>query len=256
MVMNERTYKIAHRSSVVSDLKDPEDIATALADLYVTVSEDYNNHRFAKVRKTFTPDEIDIKNKHESALTLLMGLNSDSSEIIEQWPNQYDRTRMREIYSQDRRGRTLPKSPLNELNTKLSNVKRIVEYMKELYPLVIRRTFFYQDHKLFIDLLTPITFRAYTDVDIVLTILFKNPFRTWKHLELERQLLKKRPIPKSSDSYRSIAKPLKNAVDEINSRISENYNEYKGQKIITQVGGFVSVNTNLFHVVDRLNRKT
>ncbi|MFZ2835814.1 MAG: hypothetical protein WAZ21_00640 [Candidatus Saccharimonadales bacterium] len=254
--MNERTYKIAYRSTVVSQLQDPEDIATALADIYLTAVEDYDNYKFSKVKKTFSPEEVDIKDKHDSALTLLMGLTSDSSEIIEQWPNQNDRNRMHEIYDQERRGRILPSSPLNELNTKLSNIKKIVEYMKELYPLVIRRTFFYQDHKLFIDMLKPIPFRPYSDNDIVLTILFKRPFRVWKHIELQRLLIKKRPILKSNNSYRSISKPLKNAIEEINSRVGENYNEYKDQKIIIQAGGFVSVNTNLFHIVDRLNRKT
>jgi hypothetical protein len=256
MVMNERTYRIAHRSPVVSQLQDPEDIATALADLYLTVSEDYENYKFSKVKKSFTHDELVIKKKHETALPLLVGLNSDSTEIIEQWPDLNDRNRMHEIYAQERRGKPLPDSPLNDLNTKLSNVKRIVEYMKKLYPLVIRRTFFFQDHRLFIDLLKPIQFRPYSDTDIVLTILFKNTFKTWKHLELEKLLIRKRPIPKSSDRSKSISKPLKNAVEQINSRIGENYNEYKDQKLILQEGGLVSVNTNLFHVVDRLNRKT
>lgn len=255
MIMNERAYRIAYRSPSFSQLQDPADVATALADLYLTVSEDYKRYKFHRVRKTFTSKDSAIKEKHESARILLAGLNSDSFEIIDQWPEPNDRKTMHEIYNQLRRGKPLPHTALNELNTKLSNIKRIVEYMKKQFPLVIRRTFFYQDHQLFIDSLNPVAFRPYSDPDIVLTILFRNTFKRRRHIELERLLIRKRPIPKSSDSSKSISKPLKNAIEYINSRIGKNYNDYKDQKIVLQEGGFVGVNTSLFHVVDRLNRK-
>lgn len=255
MVMNERSYKIAYRSSVVSGLQDVDDLVTALVNIFEATSEDYKNYGFTKVKKSFDTNDTFIANKHETALPLLIGLNSETTEIIEQWPEPNDRKSMHDIYGLEKRGKSLPSTSLNELVTKLSNVKRIVDFMKEEYPVVIRRTFFYQNNKLFIDQLKPMSFLPYSDADITLELLFKAKFKVWNHLKLEKQLIKKRPSPKNTTGLISFSKPLKNAIEHINFRISKDYSDYKDTKIIFQRAGMVGVDTTLFHASDRLNRK-
>lgn len=256
MVMNVRSYKIAHRSYIVSQLQDPDDIATALSDLYQSIAEDYDTNKFAKVPKSFTPDDIAVKEKHESARLLLLTIDSDALEIIEQWPNLSDQENMKAIYGQERRGKKLPPSPLNDLNTRLSNTKRVVEYMKTVYPLVIKRTYYYENHKLFIDQLTPIAFGIDTDADILLSILFKNPYRRWSKPSLEKALIKKRPRAKIEKGSTPFSDPVKHAIEHINLQISKKHNNHDPQKIILQHKGFIDIDTSLFHVTDRLNRKT
>ena len=63
MVMNERTYKITHRGYIASQLRDPDDIATALSDLYLFISAEYNEDKFTKVAKSFKPDDVGYRGR-------------------------------------------------------------------------------------------------------------------------------------------------------------------------------------------------
>lgn len=255
MVMNARSYILANPSQTVEKFEDLDDAVTGLADLFFSAKHERKENHLDRISKNFLPKDSDTRNAHKAATPILIGLNSGVEEIIALWPEPNVQKRMLDIYEQKRRGRQLPNSPLNELNTRLTNLQRLIEFLKSTYPIAIRRTFYYSNHKLYIDQLGSVPFRAHTDADIVLSILFQNKNKTWKYLALEKKLIANRPTPKTKNRATSLAKPLKNTCEYINSQIGKYYNEYEDQKVIIHKDGTVRVDSSLFHVTDRINKK-
>lgn len=255
MTMSARSYILANPSRTAEKFEDLDDAVTGLADLFFSAKHERKQCHLDRINKSFPPDDNDTRNAHEAATPILIGLNSGVEEIIALWPEPNVQKRMLDIYEQERRGRQLPDSPLNKLNTRLANLQRLIEFLKSTYPIAIRRTFYYSNHRLHINQLGSVPFREDTDADIVLSILFRNKHKTWKYLTLEKRLIENRPTPKTKNGAASFVKPLKNTCEYINSQIGKYYNEYEDRKVIIHKGGTVRVDSSLFHVTDRINKK-
>lgn len=251
-MLSAKAYSQAYSYKEYKEAEDYSDLMTAFANDIEQVEENYLKYGYPNRKRKFDPKDREEAERHSICRPYESMLDTSVDHLMDFVPSPAEPPAIKKIY--EKRINGWNDTHANRLETKIENAKQIIAWFQKQYPIILRKSFYYEDSFIYVGNGQFAKLPTNSNYDLLAKILFRDIHKVWTEDELIDELAHAKRISLETEEYYELKKTsLKRSCQLINDKVSDKNG--KPTKLILYSKQSIRFDLELFHQIDRVSHR-